>query len=157
MARLSVTADRHLILRKDDRVLMGLRKNTGYCDGMYHFPAGHLEPLETFAEGACREGLEELGVVIDPSNLKVAFVLHNFSNTPRVGLFYSATEWRNDLVNAEPDKCERIDWFTTDEIAAMDNVVPYAKHVIAQISKGLDHGDFGDRAVSGAPRDGERT
>lgn len=142
---MSITADLHLIIRQDDRILLGLRKNTGYCDGMYHLPAGHLEPFETLAEGACREGFEELGVIINPSSLKVAFVLHNFSDTPRLALFYSVTGWQNELVNAEPQKCERVDWFTVQEIATMDNVVPYARHVIAQLSRGIDNGDFGLR------------
>lgn len=40
-----LTVDLHLILRDGARILMGVRKNTGFCDGMYHLPARHLEDM----------------------------------------------------------------------------------------------------------------
>ncbi|HEY6314153.1 MAG TPA: NUDIX domain-containing protein [Streptosporangiaceae bacterium] len=46
--RYKVTGDVHLVLLDDDgRVLLGRRKNTGFADGCYHLPAGHLEAGES--------------------------------------------------------------------------------------------------------------
>lgn len=33
----------HLILQQDDKILFQLRKNTGYGDGLYSLPGGHVE------------------------------------------------------------------------------------------------------------------
>ena len=36
----------YLVLRRDQRVLMMLRQNTGYMDGMWDLPAGHVDAGE---------------------------------------------------------------------------------------------------------------
>ena len=54
----------HLVLFQEDRVLLGLRKGTAWCDGWWHVPAGHLEDGESFLVGMVREAREELGIAI---------------------------------------------------------------------------------------------
>lgn len=59
--------DVHVILRRDGRVLMGRRANTGYGDGQLHLPSGHVEPGESVVDGVIREAAEE--VWVDPAAL----------------------------------------------------------------------------------------
>ena len=45
--RYQVTVDVHVILERADDVLLCLRRGTGYRDGWYCLPSGHLEAGET--------------------------------------------------------------------------------------------------------------
>src|ERR1700730_15984845 len=85
MARNGLIVDLHLILRQGVRILFGLRRNTGFSDGMYHLPAGHLEDEETISAGAIREAKEELGIDLHPADLHLVHVMHQRSG--RLSLF----------------------------------------------------------------------
>lgn len=124
--------DLHLVLRRGDRILFGLRRNTGFSDGLYHLPAGRLEAHETVAAGAIREAMEELGIDIDPADLHLIHAMHHRSG--RLGLFFEARKWSGELRNAEPDKCEQLDWMSSDRFP--DNMVPYAVAALQSIRNG---------------------
>lgn len=110
----------HLILQRpdDDRVLLALRKSTGWADGRWHVPAGHLETGEDVVQGLVREVRQELGVRIDPKDLEHAVTVHHreADGEPRMQLFFTAKRWHGGPVNAEPQTCERLGWFTVDEL-----------------------------------------
>jgi 8-oxo-dGTP diphosphatase len=58
-----------VILRRGDRVLMGLRKGS-HGAGTWSFPGGHLEPGETVFECASRELREETGIDVEPRRFR---------------------------------------------------------------------------------------
>ncbi|WP_326646559.1 NUDIX domain-containing protein [Streptosporangium sp. NBC_01755] len=123
--RQQVTVDVHMILQRDDHILLCLRQGTGYADGLYCLPSGHLDPGETVIDCAIREAHEETGVVINPAHLRPATVVHHLSpeGRPRVGFFFVADTWDGEVVNAEPNKCAKIEWVPVDILP--DNTVPY--------------------------------
>ena len=131
--------DLHLILRDGGRVLMGLRQNTGFADGRYHLPAGHLEHGETIVAGAIREAREELGIEVDPADLALVHVMHHHSG--RLALFFEARRWSGKITNAEPDKCQSLDWLASDRLP--ENAVAYARAALAMIDSGCNVGAFG--------------
>ena len=50
--RLTVVPSVFTIVERGRRVLLLRCANTGYADGWYDLPAGHLEPHEKFTDGA---------------------------------------------------------------------------------------------------------
>ena len=61
-----LVGDVHLVLvNRAGRVLFGQRQNTGYEDGAWHLPSGHLEAGESVVAALIREAKEEAGIVID--------------------------------------------------------------------------------------------
>lgn len=131
--------DLHLILREGPRILMGVRKNTGFSDGMYHLPAGHLEDEETISAGAIREAREELGIDIDPGDLRLVHTMHQRSGC--LSLFFEIEKWSGEITNAEPHKCELLDWLVPDRLP--ENVVAYARAALQLIQDGRNVGTFG--------------
>ena len=55
-----------ILLRKEGKILLIRRKGTGYRDGWYSMPSGHLEKGEAISAAAVREAREEVGIRIDP-------------------------------------------------------------------------------------------
>lgn len=135
----------YLILRNGNQVLLLKRANTGYEDGKYSMVAGHVEDGETFTDTAIREGLEEAGIRIYPEDLKVAHVLQRrYGEGPleqRIDVFFTADNWVGKIVNNEPHKCEALDWFDLDNLP--ENVIPYIKHVLECVKKGVSYSEFG--------------
>ncbi|WP_061296268.1 NUDIX hydrolase [Herbidospora cretacea] len=132
--RYKTCVDLHLILRRGDQVLLGQRQNTGYADGSWHLPSGHLDPGESASQGALREAAEEIGVTIEPGDVQFAHLMHHYTNDARTALFYEAEQWTGEITNMEPDKCVEWRWFPLD--ALPDQMIPYAADALAHCIKG---------------------
>jgi 8-oxo-dGTP pyrophosphatase MutT (NUDIX family) len=118
-------ADRHLIdvhvlLTDSDRLLLTQRSGTDEFARRWHLPSGKLDKSEAITAAAAREAFEEVGVVIDPTDLRVVHITHIAGSgpEPRLGVFLHATRWRGEPVNREPEKCLAVDWFEFDELPA---------------------------------------
>ena len=51
----------YLFLQKGDGILLMRRQNSGYYDGWYTVPAGHVEAGELPVDALLREAKEEIG------------------------------------------------------------------------------------------------
>jgi 8-oxo-dGTP pyrophosphatase MutT (NUDIX family) len=129
--------DVHVILRRDGKVLMGRRANTGYGDGQLHLPSGHLEPGESVVDGVIREAVEEIGVGIQAADLRFRHVMHRFSldGPDRVGFFFEAVRWSGQPCNREPDKCSELVW--VDPTALPPDVIPYPAAGVTASQQGI--------------------
>jgi 8-oxo-dGTP diphosphatase len=139
MTRKGLIVDLHVILKQGSDILMGVRKNTGFCDGMYHLPAGHLEEGETVLAGTIREAKEELGIDVRSADLELVHTMHQRSG--RLSLFFEARSWSGAVTNAEPEKCESLAWVPIDRLP--ENSVPYARTALHLIQAGKSIGVFG--------------
>ena len=141
MTRPDIHTDLHLVLLRDDRILMGRRRDTAFAAGQYHVPAGRLEADETIVDGIIREAMEEAGIAIAPEDLDLEHVLHFRGRTDRLSMFFSAARWTGEIENREPDKCFCWEWLPVDDLPA--DTVPYARQAIADILAGRRLGVFG--------------
>lgn len=135
-----------VILMKDDKVAMVLRKNTGWMDDYYGLPAGKLEYHETFTQGAIREAKEEAGVDINPDDMRVIHVAQRHSEDNGlfmdwVDVYYAVDEWIGEPHNAEPDKSERLDWLPINDLP--ENIVPPQRAALTEIAKGNFYSEYG--------------
>ncbi|WP_040801583.1 NUDIX domain-containing protein [Nocardia higoensis] len=116
-------ADRHLIdvhvlLVEDERLLLTQRGGDDAFTGRWHLPSGKLDEGESITAAAAREACEEVGVVIQPSDLRVVHVVHVAGSgpEPRLGIFLHARRWAGEPTNREPDKCSAVRWFAMDRL-----------------------------------------
>lgn len=125
----------YIVLRKDGKVLLARRQGSGFMDGWYSLPAGHLEEGETLTESIIRETHEEIGVDVDISNLKMVHVMHRKSpDRLYIDVYFEASNWRNEPTIGEPDKCDELLWANPDN--APKNTVPYVRLALGLIEKG---------------------
>src|ERR1044071_7779258 len=96
----------HLLFFRDDQILLLRRFNTGYADGQYSVPAGHLDGGETVLAAAAREGLGETGVHIAAGDIGFPAVVHRKDGDERVDFFVHIRRWQGEPANTEPDKCD---------------------------------------------------
>ncbi|MGW5377892.1 NUDIX hydrolase [Nocardia sp. NPDC003999] len=133
--RHKLIGDVHLMLVDDQgRYLFGRRANTGYEDGAWHLPSGHLESGESVVDALVREAAEEIGVVIAPGDVQFAHVMHNSSSGGRAGFFFLAHTWAGTPTNREPDKCDALEWFAPNELP--DRMIAYCRAALASMAAG---------------------
>jgi 8-oxo-dGTP diphosphatase len=131
----------HLFFFRGDKILLVRRFQTGYMDGHYSVPAGHLEGDETIRMAGVREAREEIGVRIDPQDMFFAGVFHRHSDDERVDFFFQVQKWDGEPVNAEPGKCDDLCWSGIDDLPG--NTVPYVRQAINNLRSGILFQEFG--------------
>lgn len=142
--RHTLIASSYLLLIREDEVLMSRRFNTGYEDGRYSLPAGHVEMGETFTQTVIREAKEEIGIILKPEDVFVAHVMHrkSFGETnERIDVFFIARTWEGEPENLEPQKCDHIQWFSSSDLPI--KIIPCVKQAIECSLGGVFYSEFG--------------
>ncbi len=131
-----------VLFRKDNKILLVLRQKTGWKDNHYTMPAGHVEDRESFRQAAVRESLEEVGLTIEPNDLKHRLTLHEIKpGEVRIGMTFEAAKWQGNPYNAEPHIHGEVAWFNLDDLPK--NMVPQALFSLEQIKAGKTYAEFG--------------
>ena len=137
----------HLLFFRENQILLLRRFNTGFEDGNYSVPAGHLDGGETVRMAAVREAHEEIGVHIHVEDITFATVTHRRSDdtlsgtSERVDFFVHVKEWDGEPFNAEPEKCDQLRWCDVD--ALPENTIPYVRVAIRNYLEGIPFDEFG--------------
>ena len=131
----------YLIMREENKVLLIRRFNTGWMDGMYSLPAGHVDGNETVQTAMAREAKEEINLDILPEDLSVLHIMHRKSDYEYFDFFLEAKKYTGILKNNEVDKCDEIKWFQIDSLP--ENTLIYVKEAFKQISEGKNFSSFG--------------
>ncbi len=128
MNRARFPATVHLFFLRGGEILLSQRLNTGYRDGEYSVPAGHLDGGETVMVAGCREAMEEVGIALSEDDLVFSGVMHRIEDEERVDFFFVVRTWSREPFNNEPEKCGDLRWFQLD--ALPENTVPYVRQAI---------------------------
>ena len=135
----------YLVLKKDGKILLSRRYNTGHEDGNYSLVAGHLEGNESFRQAMARETKEEIGIILNLDDLKVVHITHKEKmindDGERVDIFLTASRWKGEIKNMEPDKCDDLKWFSIDNLPK--NMVSYVEHALKQIEENEFYSELG--------------
>ena len=101
----------HTFVFDQDRLLLLRRANTGFLDGYYSLPGGHVEAGEEVAKAAAREVAEEARIEvleIEPS------VVMPYGDG--VDFLFEARRWRGTARIGEPDRCDDLVWVPPDRL-----------------------------------------
>lgn len=141
MSRATFPVTVHLLFIREDQILIARRFNTGYRDGEYSVPAGHLDGDETVIAAGMREAKEEVGVTIEAGDMTFSSVMHRNEGEERVDFIVQVQKWQGEIVNAEPDKCDDLRWVNFNDLP--ENTIPYVRRAIANHMNGITFDEFG--------------
>jgi mutator protein MutT len=105
-----------LIRNKQGKVLLQRRQNTGFLDGYWDLPSGHVEANESLISAATRELREEVCVEVVESDLHLMHVHQNFLDKPYLNFTFLATQWQGEPAIGEPEKVSEIGFFAPDKL-----------------------------------------
>lgn len=128
----------YLFLIKGDEIFLTRRFQTGWQDGNYTVPSGHLDPNETIIEAAIRETKEEAGIILDSANMQLVHTMHRMNIY--IDFFFVCKNWQGEPSNTEPEKCDDAKWFLLAQLP--NNMVPSVRHAIEQYQKGITFSEF---------------
>ena len=116
------------------QILMLKRAGTGYCDGYYDLPGGHLEANEDIFDGMIREAKEEIGISIKREDMEILHIYHRYKRG-MLKFVFKADKYDGTPINNEPDKCEKIEWIDFENLP--ENIVPSIKIELDNIKRGI--------------------
>lgn len=132
----------YVVLRHNNKVLCIRRSGTGYRDGEYTLPAGHVEAGETFLQTCVREAKEEVCVDINPADLQLVYVMQRHeAGVDVVDYYFEADHWQGEPAIGEPHKADDLQWFTL--ATAREHAVPGAMQALEQIVAGKIYSHLG--------------
>ena len=128
----------YLFLEKDGKYLLTRRCNTGYEDGKYHVPSGHVEDQELPTEAMIREAKEEIGIDLNAEDLEFVHLAYRPRHDPtdnRIDIFFRAKRWGGEVVNCEPEKCDDMQWIAPSD--PPDNMTQYVRNALQSMQQGI--------------------
>lgn len=152
--RNAATTASYLFLRKGDEILLARRCNTGYQDGNYAVPAGHIDAGEMPTAALIREVKEEIGIDINPVHARLvhtSFRPKHDETGDRVDYYFEVKVWHGEIENLEPGKCDDLKWASVYDLP--ENMTPHVRVAIEKSEAGqiLSELDLAFLKLSGYP------
>ncbi len=138
--RFTYIGSAYLFLVKDGKILLQRRFQTGFEDGNYGVPAGHMDGGETPREACVRECSEEIGINIKSEDLTVVHTMYRHTNDERIDFFMTASHYKGEVRNMEPHKCDELQWFPLD--ALPENTIEYVRQAIEAYQSGSAYSEY---------------
>lgn len=106
----------YVFITRNNKLLLFRRKNTGWEDGKYGLPSGHLEKNESVLSAAVREAKEESGIDIKQKDLKMVHIMHRRVNHDYIDIYFTANKWQGEPFIAEKERSDDTHWFDFDKL-----------------------------------------
>ncbi len=136
------------VIIQDGKVLLGLRKNTGFMDGYYGLPGGKHDGHEPLKQAVAREVREEVGIICHPGDIEFKSLIHINNPHDDRGILpemayvvFAVNKFEGQIINAEPDKCEKVEFFPIDQLLV--NITDLSRKCIEHAVKGVEYDEVG--------------
>lgn len=118
-------------------ILFMQRNGTGFADGRYQLPAGHLEPGESIVSALARELLEELTICVQESDMRVVHTSHRIApDREYFDVYIDVAKYSGVIKIWEPHKCSDLTYLDLS-VDHGDIFVGYDRQVCQYIQDGL--------------------
>ena len=141
--RLKVKVAVFNIFKRDGHILLLLRQNTGYRDGYWTFPAGHVDSGELPSEASKREAKEETGTKVNKTTpLHIIFRRKTGEYTPYIDIYFAVETFTGEprIPEAEKVKCAEMKWFPKNNFP--NNLFPGLANALVNIEKGIPYSEI---------------
>eukprot|EP00960_Hanusia_phi_P075137 768377-Hanusia_phi.AAC.9 len=164
----TITDPKKAVNSTKSMILLSRRFNTGFMDGWYGLPAGHVRPTERIHETVMREqrivvmskprelkmtgevktsrdqirnwiqAKEELGIEVEQGAISVMSTMHRL-NKKSDDCFVQL--WKGPIVNNEPDKCDDLQFFPVDNLP--ENTIEHVRQGIQCVFDNIPFSEYG--------------
>ena len=108
----------HMIIMKENKILLQKRKGTKLWSGYYALPAGHIDKGENQYDALIREAMEELGISINLDDIINSYVVlrRNYFEIdgkvlePYIDYYFEIKIYKGTPKIMESDKCDELIW-----------------------------------------------
>ncbi|MBI2426553.1 MAG: NUDIX domain-containing protein [Candidatus Kerfeldbacteria bacterium] len=134
----------YLILRRGrNEILLMRRKGSGYYDGWYSVPAGHVDKGELPKQCIIREMKEELGIDLAMDDVELAHTMYRTATDEtgdRAEYFFITEMWTGVPKICEPKKCDDLRWFPIT--ALPEQMIHHVRDAVGCIEKGIVYSEY---------------
>lgn len=123
------------IFDADGRLLLIRRANTGFLDGFYTLPGGHVDRGESVARAATREVAEEVCVAVAEIEPVAAMPYRH-----GVDFLFEARRWSGTARIGEPESCDDLRWAPPDRLP--DPTAPFVTKALELRANGIWYHEF---------------
>lgn len=118
--RFTVPVAVQALVLSGSRVLLARRSGSGFHDGEFGLPAGHVEGGEPLRAALVREVAEEVCLTVDPADARLVLTAHFAPEVPGdreyLHAFFLVPRWSGEPRIGEPDKCDELRWAEVDDL-----------------------------------------
>lgn len=119
------------LIRKDTKILLGLRPTGETLAGHWEFPGGKIDQGETPQEALRRELQEEVGIDAEIGDVRFVHT-HSYGTRGVVLIFYDVHFWKGEPKSIYHDELK---WVEADDLEKMQ--IPEANRNILKILIGI--------------------
>ena len=124
----------YMLVKKEGKFLALRRFNTGYRDGEYTFPAGHVDDGESAIHAVVRELKEEVNLEAQEEDTKLVHVMqHKEGNHEYFDFYFEITKWNSEPKICEEDKMDDLRFIDPLELSKL--AIPGVKKALEEIEK----------------------
>lgn len=125
-----------ILIDRDNQVLLQKRANTGYADGWWSFPGGHVESDESLVAALQRELFEEIGVKVSADQCAFRLTLSRKPESGKryINFFYVIKECK-DVPIISDGKASELCFFSPT--ALPDMTLAHIQEALHLIEKGV--------------------
>ena len=108
----------HMIIIKDNKILVQKRQGSKLWPGYYALPAGHIDEGENQYDALSREAIEELGIKINKEDILKEYVVLRRNHfeidgkqlEPYIDYYFELEKYEGTPTIMEPNKCTELIW-----------------------------------------------
>lgn len=139
-----VRAGVYLVFERGKKILLVRHAHTGYRDGEYGLPGGHIPAGEPASSTTIREARELLGLQLRMSELSLAHVMHRSeaSGTPtdNIDFYFLVENFPGEPVDKAPQKYGEVRWAAWDDLP--ENTIPEVRYAVQCIRQDKVYSEF---------------
>lgn len=140
----SMRAGVYLVFERAGKILIDRHTHTGYRDGEFGLPGGHIEAGEPASGAAIRLAQEQVGIKLRLAELRLAHVMHRSSssgtNTDNIDFYFLVLNFPGEAKDVMADKFDTMEWVAWN--ALPPNTIAEVRYALECIKQDKIYSEF---------------
>lgn len=143
-AHTTTRAGVYLVFERAGKILIDRHTHTGYHDGEFGLPGGHIEPGEPASGAAIRLALEQVGIKLRLAELRLAHVMHRSSNSgtkaDNIDFYFLVQNFPGEAIDRMPQKFDTLEWVAWNRLPS--NTIPEVRYALECVKEDKIYSEF---------------